>query len=234
MQVVVRAYLGVQPNCETECPDCFQKDQPMHHIIRHDWTGVISRHNNLVAEMAECAKEAGHHYVRVEQLIRDDPDEARQLRADIQLNHLYMNVTTDLDVTVVDPQTTTSLRRGSDKQPQVAASDAAKRKIRKYKPDCDRLKHEFVPLPFESTGGFGTEVMRFLKHCQGKAGKDYTNLTRHHTTWSSSSFSRRWAQRLSVCLHRANARIFLRAPDLLHTKQRSAMAPAGGDVEVPH
>ena len=105
------------------------------------------------------------------------------------------------------------------------------RKIRKYKPTCTRLNHEFVPLPFEAAGGFGKEVMRFLKHCQGKAGKNYTTLTRHHTNWTSSSFSRRWAQRLSVCLHRSNARMVLQAPHNRRTRERNMIAPAGGDVE---
>ena len=112
----------------------------MHHIITLDAKGVIARHNHLVAEMADCAKEAGHHYVAVERVIRDSPDdETNQLRADIQLNNLYQNVTTDLDVTVVDPQLTSA--------PPTLTEPASRSSPQPRLPPCARSGSTSRPAP---------------------------------------------------------------------------------------
>ena len=235
MAVSVRMQLGLRPLSQDKdtCPQCLKGDQEAHHVLHCVAKSSMNRHDALRDDLVVMAKEAGFQRVQVERLVKDNVCVKSKLRSDIRINdYPKLNVTCDMDLTVVDPQADTYIQGGSARHGLRAATMAAKRKISKYKVACAAINHSFVPVPIESTGAMGLEMLRFVRACQGKAGKKYCSYSHHVTTWMSNSFSKYWVQRLSINLHRSNARAILAWQRSLVARLQELAATGGGDPGV--
>ena len=106
------------------------------------------------------------------------------------------NNPTAFDVVVTCPLNKT-LIKGASKRPLAAALAAEKRKYKEQKQDLEKLGYDFIPLPFETTGGH-TDLVATLVHYLAQQKAVMAGIP------FAENVTRLW-QLLSVTLQRSNA-----------------------------
>jgi len=184
--------LQVCPSCEKVILDPFGD----HALICMPKGDVVHRHNDLYQPFIAEAR-AGLIGLSVESTIMKTADSS--YRGDFLFSRGipgYCDKPTHFDLTIICPLNKTSIRNAAHTD-LYSAEQAAKRKEKEQAEDLQDLNYDFMPLPFETTGGHTQEVA-VLVHYIAKQKELMTGIPFGENT------KRLW-ELLSVTLQRANA-----------------------------
>jgi hypothetical protein len=200
------------PSCEKVLLDPFGD----HALICMPDGDVVHRHNDLYQPLIADAR-SGMISLSVETTIMKT--ENSTYRGDFLFSRGipgYCDNPTVFDMVITNPMNKTTVRRAA-RNGLATAQQASRRKDREQADDLRDLNYDFMPLPFETTGGHTPEVA-ILVHYIAQQKEIMTGIP------FGENAKRLW-ERLSVILQRANAfAIKRRHVQLLSSKKDDALS----------
>ena len=198
-RVCLLYWLGIRLFSEGPCSRCCRHIDPYgdHHLSCLGQSDKITRHNALRDVIFSAARLAALS-PKLEAPFLLSGSHSRP--ADIFLPSWNRGSPAALDVTVISPMQQLTLPQSAITQGH-ALKVASERKTATHGPRCQQAGIQFIPLPVETLGGWSSAAALTLSDIGRRqaARLDYpASVSIHHLF-----------QRLSVCLWRGNASMFL-------------------------
>jgi hypothetical protein len=176
-------------------------------------------HNGIRDVLCELARSGGHT-CRIEDrgILQADSANGTKKRMDVVIDNFEGALSLGIDVTVVDPRTSTYSKRATAIAPGTCASDAEERKIEQYKQSFQRQGHEFVPFAIESFGAFGPRTINVFNKLISHAYAANAHLP-------LSFLKNYWRCRIVMAMHIGASRGMKERMNML-TKRRKGLSKA--------
>ena len=184
---------------EGPCPACHHPSDVFgdHALSCGHWGERITRHNSIRDQVHNMAATAMLNPVKEGRFILPGCD---RRPADVFLPNWAAGRDAALDITVINPLQQATLE-GAAREPGHALDFACQRKIAGVGEDCERQGVAFLPLAFESLGGWHStaekEVSKIAQAMARQTGREESECTSHARS------------RISLLLMRGNASILL-------------------------
>ena len=198
--IMVRYRLGCKVyEREGPCPACHQPSDIFgdHALSCGHWGERITRHNSIRDQVHSMAATAMLNPVKEGRFILPGCD---RRPADVYLPNWAAGRDTALDITVINPLQGATVE-GAAAEPGYALDFAFRRKMTAVAEDCERQGVAFLPLAFESLGGWHKtaekEVTKIAQALARQTGREESECSSHARS------------RISLLLMRGNASILL-------------------------
>eukprot|EP00732_Lithocolla_globosa_P000580 Lithocolla_globosa_v1_NODE_199_length_5224_cov_8.409618.p1 type:complete len:831 gc:universal NODE_199_length_5224_cov_8.409618:2533-41(-) len=178
---------------------------------------LITRHDQLRDEVIEMFRKAGIPAQREPRCLPGFGKGGGDILIETNDDYLQNSI---LDISVIHVQQAKYVH-GASKNPLHVARIGERKKELQYADKCRMIRRTFIPLIIESGGALGKKIQKTIAVVRSRVDDEPPE----RTTWAASTFTKYWAQRLSVTFQRETANSLTRLSRHIRSKQAGFTPP---------